>query len=174
MTSDSSSSSQSSDEESTDQKPNSDVNINSIDTSLDAIENQLSSIALNTEITSPSSDHHHESVSEINTEIGIENRRIGESTSSKGSGLWRSDLEVEVEGDVDGGLASPSSSGYAGERGSSGSVGSVTSGSGTDGIREVRDNGLGDDDGVVAVDSTQTEWIRGKRHANEVIVLCIM
>ncbi|XP_071690352.1 vacuolar fusion protein MON1 homolog [Rutidosis leptorrhynchoides] len=174
MTSDSSSSSQSVDEqpESPNHRPNSDVNVNSIDTSLDAIENQLSSIALNTpidEITSPSSDHHHESVSEIDTEIAIEKRinSIGESSSSSKGWFWRNNSEVEVEGELDGALLSPSSSGYAGERGSSGSVGSVTSGSGADGIREIGDNGLGDDDGVVAEDSAQNELIRGKRHADE-------
>ncbi|KAI3826493.1 hypothetical protein L1987_00541 [Smallanthus sonchifolius] len=176
MASDSSSRSPSSDEEeeSAGQKPNSDVNTNSIDNSLDAIENQLSSISLNTSIderTVTSADYNHEPVSEINndslTETVSETRivSIGESSSSRRSGLWTNNLEVEVQAEVDGALSSPSSSGYAGERGSSGSV---TSASGTDVIREVRDNGSSvGDDGVNSLDSSQAQWIRGKRHADE-------
>ncbi|KAL7618852.1 hypothetical protein Lser_V15G02496 [Lactuca serriola] len=178
MASDSSSASSSSDEEeeSAGQKPNVDVNINSIDNSLDAIENQLSSIALNTPIderTLPSTDYHQEPVSEIDDgssrESASEIRRnsIGESSSSRGSGLWRNNLgvEVEVEPEADGELSSPSSSGYAGERGSSSSP---TSACGTDVIRELRDNGSSiGDDGVVPLDPSQTQWIRGKQHADE-------
>ncbi|KAL4560901.1 hypothetical protein LXL04_033057 [Taraxacum kok-saghyz] len=177
MTSDSSSASLSSDdeEESAGQKPNVDVHTNSIDTSLDAIENQLSSIALNTSIDerSVSPTGYHEPVSEIENgslrESVRERRRnsIGESSSSIGLGLSRNHLEVEVEveREADGQLASPSSSGYAGERGSSSSP---TSASGTDVIRELRDNGSSiGDDGVVSVDPSQTQWIRGKRHADE-------
>ncbi|CAH1441624.1 unnamed protein product [Lactuca virosa] len=178
MASDSSSASSSSDEdeESAGQKPNVDVNINSIDNSLDAIENQLSSIALNTPIderTLPSTDYHQEPVSEIDDgssrESASEMRRnsIGESSSSRGSGLWRNNLgvEVEVEPEADGELSSPSSSGYAGERGSSSSP---TSACGTDVIRELRDNGSSiGDDGAVPLDPSQTQWIRGKQHADE-------
>lgn len=178
MASDSSSASSSSDEEeeSAGQKPNVDVNINSIDNSLDAIENQLSSIALNTPIderTLPSTDYHQEPVSEIDDgssrESASEMRRnsIGESSSSRGSGLWRNNLgvEVEVEPEADGELSSPSSSGYAGERGSSSSP---TSACGTDVVRELRDNGSSiGDDGVVPLDPSQTQWIRGKQHADE-------
>ncbi|XP_024982890.1 vacuolar fusion protein MON1 homolog [Cynara cardunculus var. scolymus] len=177
MTSDSSSSSPSSDEEeeSAGQKPNVDVNINSIDNSLDAIENQLSSIALKTSIderTAPSTDYDHEPVvSEVDdgslreSASGMQRSSIGESSSSRALGLWRNNLEVELEAEVDGAPSSPSSSGYAGERGSSGSV---TSASGTDAIRELRDNGSSmGDDGMVSLDSSQTQWIRGKRHADE-------
>ncbi|KAK9058597.1 hypothetical protein SSX86_023439 [Deinandra increscens subsp. villosa] len=167
MASDLSSQSPSSDEEeeeSAGQKPKTAVNANSIDNSLDAIENQLSSISFNTPIderTAPSDDHHHESESLSETAMNS----IGESSSSRRSGLWTSNLEVEVEAEVDGGLASPSSSGYAGERGSSGSV---TSGSGIDVVREVRDNGSSmGDDGAVVLDSSEAQWIRGKRHADE-------
>ncbi|KAL8262987.1 hypothetical protein R6Q59_024336 [Mikania micrantha] len=164
--------------ESTVQIPNITVNTNSIDHSLDAIENQLHSISLNTSIderTSPSADYHLESASEINNgslkENVIETRRnlIGESSSSRRSGLWATNLEAEVEVELeaegDGALSSPSSSGYAGERGSSGSVSSA---SGTDGIRELRDNGSSmGDDGVLSLDSSEAQWIRGKRHADE-------
>lgn len=166
------------DESSADQKPNnSDANTNSIDTSLDAIESQLSSIAFNSpndERTPPNTDYNHESGSLIENEIKNRRNSIGES----GSGLWRNDLEIEVEPEVDGGgLSSPTSSGYAGERGSSGN-GSVSSGSGGDVIREVRDNGYsigggGDDDGGVLLESSESELIRGKRHDDEVIVLCM-
>ncbi|KAL8204729.1 hypothetical protein R6Q57_010352 [Mikania cordata] len=160
------------------QNPNITVNTNSIDHSLDAIENQLHSISLNTSIderTSPSADYHLESASDINDgslkENVIETRRnlIGESSPSRRSGLWannlEADVEVELEAEGDGALSSPSSSGYAGERGSSGSV---TSASGTDGIRELRDNGSSmGDDGVLSLDSSEAQWIRGKRHADE-------
>ncbi|KAJ0627591.1 putative vacuolar fusion protein Mon1 [Helianthus annuus] len=185
MASNSTSQPPSSDEEeeqeanSTVQKPNS----NSIDNSLDAIENQLSSISFTSPIDETiavvSAEYYHESVSEINDsslnesyetvgEIRIDNNNsVGESSHASGSRVWmNNNVEVEVEAEVDGGLSSPSSSGYAGERGSSG--GSVSSGSGTDVIREVRDNGESvGDDGVNTVDSVQAEWISGKRHADE-------
>ncbi|KAI3511786.1 hypothetical protein L1887_18944 [Cichorium endivia] len=178
MASDSSYASPSSDEEeeSAGQKPTVDVNINSIDTSLDAIENQLSSIALNAPIddgTVSSTDYHEEPVSEIDDgslrESVSERRRnsIGESSSSRGSGLWRNNLEVgvELEPEGDGAPSSPSSSGYAGERGSSSSAASASD---TDVIREIRENGSSmGDDGVVPLDPAQAQWIRGKRHADE-------
>lgn len=176
MASDSSPSSPSSDEEeeSAGHKPNIDVNSNSIDNSLDAIENQLSSIVFKTSIddrTAPSTDYDHEPVTEIDDgslrESASERQRssIGESSSSRATGLWRNNLDVELEAEVDGAPSSPSSSGYAGERGSSSSV---TSASGTDVIRELRDNGSSmGDDGMVSLDSSQTQWIRGKRHDDE-------
>ncbi|KAM0038264.1 hypothetical protein Hdeb2414_s0013g00412821 [Helianthus debilis subsp. tardiflorus] len=185
MASNSTSQPPSSDEEeeqeanSTVQKPNS----NSIDNSLDAIENQLSSISFTSPIDETlavvSAEYYHESISEINDsslngsyetvgEIPIDNNNsVGESSHASGSRVWmNNNMEVEVEAEVDGGLSSPSSSGYAGERGSSG--GSVSSSYGTDVIREVRDNGESvGDDGVHTVDSVQAEWISGKRHADE-------
>lgn len=180
-TSRSSSSSSEDEEESKQQSSNQKSNTNSIDNSLDAIENQLSSISFTASIdetTTTIADYNHETVTEVTdgslTEIVSESvgeRRmisIGESSSSRGTGLWMKNVEVEV--DVDGAMASPSSSGYAGERGSSGSV-SVTSGCGSDGVREVRDNGsTAGDDGVNmnSLDSDRGEWISGKRHADEV------
>ncbi|KAI7757841.1 hypothetical protein M8C21_019288 [Ambrosia artemisiifolia] len=94
----------------------------------------------------------------------------GESSNMKASGVWmnnnNNNNNIEVEGERE--VESPSSSGYVGERGSSGSVSSA---SGTDGIREVRDDGDAvvddDDDGVNLVGDSQGEWIRGKRHADE-------
>ncbi|KAJ9558883.1 hypothetical protein OSB04_013497 [Centaurea solstitialis] len=184
MASDSTSNSPSSEEEEEEaesaghQKPNVDVNVNvntnSIDNSLDAIENQLSSIALKTSIderAAVSASTDYDRIESVGSEIDdvIERRRssIGESSSSRA--LWRSNLEVEVEleAEADGAPVSPSSSGYAGERGSSSSV---TSASGTgDAIREVRDNGssMGDDGGVSLDSSSQAQWIRDKRHADE-------
>ncbi|KAD7479718.1 hypothetical protein E3N88_02854 [Mikania micrantha] len=88
MTSESSSLSFS-DEESTGQKPNTDQYIDSIDYSLDAIESQLSSIALNTSIneeTPSAADDHHEHVngSSKKTESIISRNSFGESSPSKG------------------------------------------------------------------------------------------
>lgn len=78
--------------------------------------------------------------------------------SDGGVVVWR-----EVEGDA---VASPSSSGYAGERGSS----SASSASGIEEIEEhqvrVRDRSL-----VNGIADSQPAWIPGKRHENEV---CLM
>nr|XP_043610430.1 vacuolar fusion protein MON1 homolog [Erigeron canadensis] len=150
MTDNKSNSSSSEDEESTAQNPN------SIDTSLDAIENQLSSISFH-------------SPTDSGPEFGTENASIsiGES-SGMGSGLWKinNNNDNNLEGEEERGNVSPNSSGYAGERGSS-----VSLSSGTDGIKEIFDNNGFDDhddeDGVVAVDSEKAERIHGKRHADE-------
>ncbi|KAI7757832.1 hypothetical protein M8C21_019279 [Ambrosia artemisiifolia] len=218
MASDSSSipplSSEDEEDESSVQKPSSVVNTNnSIDTSLDAIENQLSSISFNTpiDVTPPpaAANYNHEHLTDINDGSLIETDRktiinidsVGQSSNMSGLGLWinntnnnnnieinegmltetggessnmkasgvwmnnNNNNNIEVEGERE--VESPSSSGYVGERGSSGSVSSA---SGTDGIREVRDNGdaVGDDDdGVNLVGDSQGEWVRGKRHADE-------
>lgn len=172
MTSDSSSSSS---DESTDQDPNPDRNIDSIDHSLDAIETQLTSIALNQPDTLIDDDEEaaanstkEEPVLEIANgslkeeitvaEVESESRSslIPESSSSSRAVLWRNNSELEMDGQ-----SSPSSSGYAGERGSS----TATSASGTDDIREVRDNGSSID-GLLDP-SSQSQWVPGKRHLNE-------
>ncbi|GAB4825425.1 Vacuolar fusion protein mon1 [Ancistrocladus abbreviatus] len=89
----------------------------------------------------------------------VDEARGGESRecNSAPSGLWRVNLEVEVDA-----MASPSSSGYAGERGSSAGSASGVDEIGENEIREVRD-----DDEFNGVTGLQTSWVPGKRHVNE-------
>ncbi|KAI3520519.1 hypothetical protein L1887_09968 [Cichorium endivia] len=154
------------DKESTGQKPNTDHNIDSIDYSLDAIENQLSSIALNTSIdeeTPSIADDHHEPVTDANVSEMERERLInstGESNLSRETGVWRNGSEVEV----DGATSSRCSSGYAGEMGTSSGTASA---SGADDIQELRNNSSSvDNDGEVS-HSAQSQWVPGKRHMDE-------
>ncbi|KAI3748245.1 hypothetical protein L6452_11205 [Arctium lappa] len=170
MTSNSSSSSFSKEEESAGQKPVIDHNIDSIDDSLDAVDNQLSSIASNTsineEMPSVANDHHHQPVTEVGNGSSreIESERLinfnGESNLSTPAGMWRNNSEVEI----DGATSSLCSSGYAGERGSSGGA---TCASGTDDIQELRNNSSSvGEDGEFLV-SAKSQWVPGKRHGDE-------
>ncbi|XP_076903350.1 vacuolar fusion protein MON1 homolog [Bidens hawaiensis] len=167
MTSDSPSSSSSIEEH----ESNSIAN-NSIDTSLDAIETQLSSISFSNEFTPSSSNHHDVTVSDITNEplthtVSDTFRNIN-NNHSIGESSYTNNLEVEVEVE-DGAMSSPSSSGYAGVRGSSsGGAGSVTSAA-SDAIREEFNGDSVADDGLNlnSVENSQAQWVRGKRHDDE-------
>ncbi|XP_058197270.1 vacuolar fusion protein MON1 homolog isoform X1 [Rhododendron vialii] len=183
----SNSDSSTSSDDSTSQNPNPNPNPNSasIDQSLDAIEDQLTSISLahpndtvSDAAASSSSgeevfkdapngsileeeNHKERSEGEI-----VEEEVVGdEEEVREGSLVWR---RVNSEVDVDR-PSSPSSSGYAGERGSS--SGGASSGSGIEEIGEDRicdeaGNGRGEFfDG--ASDSQAPPWVPGKRHVDE-------
>uniref|UniRef100_A0A5B6ZZE3 Vacuolar fusion protein MON1 homolog n=1 Tax=Davidia involucrata TaxID=16924 RepID=A0A5B6ZZE3_DAVIN len=174
MASDSNSSTSSDD--STDQDPNP----NSLDQSLDAIDDRLASIALTQpdavvvddtssyqeplkEVVNGSLDednHKESSAGEIEEEsLSNQLHESSEVLASSSSGvMWRrtnSELEVDVP-------SSPSSSGYAGERGSS----SATSASGIE--EEVGEDEICEvekDDSFDGVSDSQ--WVPGKRHVDE-------
>lgn len=181
MSSDSNASSSS--DESTDHiKPNADRNIGSIDHSLDAIETQLTSIALNQPQDSQiESESESEAEAEANSStdevpvLEIANVSLKEEIITV--------PEVEIEGEESrernlipessnnseremDGLSSPSSSGYAGERGSSSGA---TSASGTDEVPDAQDNGASSSvDGMLDSTLQQPQWVPGKRHVDEV------
>lgn len=181
MSSDSNASS-SSDESADHIKPNADRNIGSIDHSLDAIETQLTSIALNQPQDSLiESESESEAEAEANSSadevpvLEIANVSLKEEIITV--------PEVEIEGEESrernlipdssnnseremDGLSSPSSSGYAGERGSSSGA---TSGSGTDEVADAQDNGASSSvDGMLDYTLQQPQWVPGKRHVDEV------
>ncbi|KAA8544050.1 hypothetical protein F0562_021773 [Nyssa sinensis] len=160
---------------------------NSLDQSLDAIEDQLASIAVTQpdgvvdetssslgpfkEVANGSLDtdiHQESTTGEIKEESrgnqlrefsGVEFSKEVLASSSSGF-VWRrtnSELEVDVP-------SSPSSSGYAGERGSS----NATSASGIEelGVDEICE--LGKDDSFNGVSDLQaSSWVPGKRHLDE-------
>lgn len=160
-----------------DPEPNPNSTPNSIDQSLDAIENQLASISMaQSELDSKTqldfgayensqlNDVRNGSCNQELTDAGVVEEEtvlpnsLAEASSSRaGSSLiWRSNSEVD-EADV---LPSPSSSAYAGERGSSGSS-SRSSGIG-DEIHEI-----GDDGSANGVSVRNAQWAPGKRHEDE-------
>lgn len=144
MTSQSSSSPQLSDTEDHSSPPI--QNPNSIDHSLDAIENQLSSLSFTT---------------------ALDDRNNGDESVPENDGessfVWRNDDDVEEGGGGGGGmLESPSSSGYAGE------IGSDSSNDDDDGIKEVREDN-GDDR-----EEANAELIRGKQRSDEVIFMKLL
>lgn len=183
MSSDSNASS-SSDESADHIKPNADRNIGSIDHSLDAIETQLTSIALNQpqdSLIESESESESEAEAEANSStdevpvLEIANVSLKEEIITV--------PEVEIEGEESrernlipessnnseremDGLSSPSSSGYAGERGSSSGA---TSASGTDEVLDAQDNGASSSvDGMLDSTLQQPQWVPGKRHVDEV------
>ncbi|KAL4576943.1 hypothetical protein LXL04_013044 [Taraxacum kok-saghyz] len=170
MTSHSSSSSfPDNDDEPAGPKRNTDDNIGSIDYSLDAIENQLSSIALKTSIDGerPSvADDHHELLTETakGSSREIESERpinsTGESNLSTETGVWRNSSEVEV----DGATSSPCSSGYAGEMGTSSGTASA---SGADDVQQHRNSSSSEGNNGEVLHSAQSQWVPGKRHVDE-------
>ncbi|KAH0704612.1 hypothetical protein KY285_018890 [Solanum tuberosum] len=160
-----------------DRKPKVGPSANSIDQSLDAIENQLSSISVgqseyeseadsDVEIKEPSSSN-QDKLKELPN--GLLNRNSEADTSeelppinvvedvSSSVPVWRNNSE-EMEA-----LASPSSSGYAGERGSSNASSRDT------GIEEVDGEILeiGNGDSFDGGSNSQVQWLPGKRHGNE-------
>ncbi|CAK9165182.1 unnamed protein product [Ilex paraguariensis] len=167
-----------------DQNPNPNPDPNSIDRSLDAIEDRLASISLAQSETASSNeeplkevangsmnDNNHEestvakmeeqSRSKLVTESSFVFEEVKES-SSTGGFTWRNNSELEVE---ENGSSSPSSSGYAGGRGSSG-------GTSASGIEEVGEDdgirGVGNDDSINGVsDLQENSWVPGKRHVDE-------
>ncbi|RAL40195.1 hypothetical protein DM860_008335 [Cuscuta australis] len=149
---------------------------NSIDQSLDAIENQLASISmsqseLDLETELDFGAHEKSQLKEVRNgsykqettdsgaeeETALRNAHAEASSSREGSAfIWRSNSEVdETEA-----LPSPSSSAYAGERGSSGSS-SRGSGIG-DEIHEV-----GNHDSADGVSECNAQRAPGKRHGDE-------
>ncbi|KAG5515487.1 hypothetical protein RHGRI_036515 [Rhododendron griersonianum] len=191
MGSNSDSSTSSDDSTSQNPNPNPIPNSASIDQSLDAIEDQLTSISLahpndtvsDAAASSSSSgeevfkdapngsileDENHKERSEgeiVEEEVVGDVEEEEEEEVREGSLVWR---RVNSEVDVDR-PSSPSSSGYAGERGSSN--GGASSGSGIEEIGEDRicdeaGNGRGEFfDG--ASDSQAPPWVPGKRHVDE-------
>lgn len=160
-----------------DRKPKVGPSANSIDQSLDAIENQLSSISVgqseyeseadsDDEIKEPSSSN-QDKLKELpngllNKNSGTDNSEelppmnVVEDVSSLVP-VWRNNSE-EMEAP-----ASPSSSGYAGERGSSNASSRDTGIEEVDG--EILEIGKGDSfDGG---SNSQVQWLPGKRHGNE-------
>lgn len=179
MSSDSNASS-SSDESADRINPNADRNIGSIDHSLDAIETQLTSIALNQpQDTLIESESESEAEANSGTDevpvLEIANRSLkeeiitipeveieGEESRERNS-ITESSNNSEREMD---GQSSPSSSGYAGERGSSSGAASA---SGTDELRDAQDNGASSSvDGMLDSTLQQPQWVPGKRHVDEV------
>ncbi|KAG5618535.1 hypothetical protein H5410_018359 [Solanum commersonii] len=160
-----------------DRKPKVGPSANSIDQSLDAIENQLSSISVgqseyeseadsDVEIKEPSSSN-QDKLKELPN--GLLNRNSEAYTSeelppinvvedvSSSVPVWRNNSE-EMEAP-----ASPSSSGYAGERGSSNASSRDTSIEEVDGeIHEIGNGGSFD-----GGSNSQVQWLPGKRHGNE-------
>lgn len=164
---------------------------NSIDQSLDAIENQLASISMSQSVSEPDSESEpdHDGVKGGTMELRngslneIEQLSSPSSFSGEVSGVGEEvEVEVEVEGqeqtpeasssrvwrnapeveDVET-PSSPSSSGYAGERGSTSS---------TSGIEEINDNGseiheVQNDGEFVEMSDSQAPWVPGKRHGDE-------
>ncbi|XP_073291810.1 vacuolar fusion protein MON1 homolog [Primulina huaijiensis] len=181
-----SSSAESNDHQNPDSSSDQDPNPDSIDQSLDALENQLASISISSNPPSMTLDDDEveedekveESVERINISNGplngeirgnevedeIEEKQIGGMSMAETSGVikessslpWRNISEGE-ETELP---LSPSSSGYAGERGS------------TSGGDEINDDDDGDEneirevrnDGVVG---SQEPFISGKRHPDE-------
>lgn len=182
---------------------------NSIDQSLDAIENQLASISMSQSVSEPDSESESDhGVKDETKELRngsfneIEQLSFHSSFSGEVSGVGEEVVEVKVEGqeededeeeeqeqevdvpeasssrvwrnaseveDVEA-PSSPSSSGYAGERGSTSS---------TSGIEEINDNGseiheVQNDGEFDAVSDSQTPWVPGKRHGDEVSPLFVI
>lgn len=180
---------------------------NSIDQSLDAIENQLASISMSQSVSEPDSESESDhGVKDETKELRngsfneIEQLCFHSSFSGEVSGVGEEVVEVKVEGqdeeeeqeqeqevdvpeasssrvwrnaseveDVEA-PSSPSSSGYAGERGSTSS---------TSGIEEINDNGseiheVQNDGEFDAVSDSQTPWVPGKRHGDEVSPLFVI
>ncbi|CAH9139921.1 unnamed protein product [Cuscuta epithymum] len=165
----------SSDDQISYREPNPNRTPNSIDQSLDAIENQLASISMLQPELDPVTEFDSESEAARLKELsnGSYNHEIKdgdakeetffvnsltEASSSRAGGtlIWRSNSEVdETEA-----LPSPSSSAYAGERGSSGSS-SRDSGIG-DEIYEVRN-----DESADGVSESSAQWVPRNRHGDE-------
>ncbi|PHU24060.1 hypothetical protein BC332_09167 [Capsicum chinense] len=162
-----------------DRKPKVGPSTNTIDQSLDAIENQLSSISVgqseyesefdsvsdldNKEASSSNQDKLKELANGLlNGNSGADNSQEVPSSNvvedvSSSTVVWRNNSE-EIEAP-----ASPSSSGYAGERGSSNASSRDSGIEEVDG--EIIDIGNGDSfDGVL---NSQVQWLPGKRHSNE-------
>lgn len=161
-----------------DRKPKVGPSTNSIDQSLDAIENQLSSISvgqseyesefdsdLDTKEALPSNPDKLNELANglLNQDSGAHNSEelsrsnVLEDISS--STVVRRNNSEEMEAP-----ASPSSSGYAGERGSS------NASSRDNGIEEVDGEILeiGNGDSFDRGSNSQVQWLPGKRHGNEV------
>lgn len=185
MSSDSNASS-SSDESADHIKPNADRNIGSIDHSLDAIETQLTSIALNQpqdSLIESESESESESEAEAEANSSTDEVPVLEIANVSLKEEIITVPEVEIEGEESrernlipessnnseremDGLSSPSSSGYAGERGSSSGA---TSASGTDEVPDAQDNGASSSvDGMLDSTLQQPQWVPGKRHVDEV------
>lgn len=165
-----------------DQNPNSILSSNSgsIDTSLDATENQLESISITSQTEARSFNQREEQLMFTNglltEESGskvadefkkeLSDSKLMEESSSgvimNSSSVWRySSLEAEeVESP-----SSPSSSGYAGERGSSNGATSLGDEEiHQDSIREARNAGIL---------SSQEQWVPRERDLNEVSLINI-
>ncbi|XP_075112770.1 vacuolar fusion protein MON1 homolog isoform X1 [Nicotiana tabacum] len=153
-----------------DRKPKIGPSSNSIDQSLDAIENQLSSISVSQPESEPEFDDANDASpsnqdklanGSLNENPGAEElsrSNVVEDFSSS-SLMWRNNSE-EMEAP-----SSPSSSGYAGERGSS------NASSRASGIEEEVDGEIleiGNSDSFDGVSDTQVQWLPGKRHSSEV------
>ncbi|XP_075112771.1 vacuolar fusion protein MON1 homolog isoform X2 [Nicotiana tabacum] len=152
-----------------DRKPKIGPSSNSIDQSLDAIENQLSSISVSQPESEPEFDDANDASpsnqdklanGSLNENPGAEElsrSNVVEDFSSS-SLMWRNNSE-EMEAP-----SSPSSSGYAGERGSS------NASSRASGIEEEVDGEIleiGNSDSFDGVSDTQVQWLPGKRHSSE-------
>ncbi|XP_075107659.1 vacuolar fusion protein MON1 homolog isoform X1 [Nicotiana tabacum] len=152
-----------------DRKPKIGPSSNSIDQSLDAIENQLSSISVSQPESEPEFDDAKDTSpsnqdklvnGSLNENPGAEELpriNVAEDFSSS-SAMWRNNSE-EMEAP-----SSPSSSGYAGERGSS------NASSRTSGIEEEVDGEIleiGNSDSFDGVSDSQVQWLPGKRHGSE-------
>lgn len=158
---------------------NQDLNPDSIDQSLDAIENRLVSISMSSHPEMEPFDQEEEQpepMEQLTTTIGLMNGEIGEevvvdeikeeeqaksslkaeaSKVIEASSVWRNNSVEEA--------TSPSSSGYAGEGGSSGDAASVGD--------EIKGDEIKDDDAEVrsyGVLRSQEQWTRGKRNLDEV------
>ncbi|CAN4086316.1 unnamed protein product [Withania somnifera] len=147
--------------------------VDSIDRSLDAIENQLSSISVG------QSEYEYESESELDTKEAsspnqdkLKELENGDSGVGNFEELPRGNVVEDVistsvvwrnnSGEMEA-LASPSSSGYAGGRGSS------NASSRDSGIEEVDGEILeiGNGDSFDGASNSQVQWLPGKRHGNE-------
>ncbi|XP_009798422.1 vacuolar fusion protein MON1 homolog isoform X2 [Nicotiana sylvestris] len=152
-----------------DRKPKIGPSSNSIDQSLDAIENQLSSISVSQPESEPEFDDANDASpsnqdklanGSLNENPGAEElprSNVVEDFSSS-SLMWRNNSE-EMEAP-----SSPSSSGYAGERGSS------NASSRASGIEEEVDGEIleiGNSDSFDGVSDSQVQWLPGKRHSSE-------
>ncbi|OIT04342.1 hypothetical protein A4A49_20796 [Nicotiana attenuata] len=152
-----------------DRKPKIGPSSNSIDQSLDAIENQLSSIS----VSQPESEPEFNDAIDISpsNQDKLANGSLSENPGaeelprsnvvedfSSSSVMWRNNSE-EMEAP-----SSPSSSGYAGERGSS------NASSRASGIEEEVDGEIleiGNSDSFDGVSDSQVQWLPGKRHGSE-------
>ncbi|KAK4362250.1 hypothetical protein RND71_017491 [Anisodus tanguticus] len=144
-----------------DRKPKVGPSTDSIDQSLDAIENQLSSISVvQSEFDSDLDTEEASSSNQDKLANGLLNGNPGADSNvlEDLSSVWRN-MSEEMEAP-----SSPSSSGYAAERGSNNA-----SSSRDIGIEEVDGEivEIGNSDSFDGVSDSQVQWLPGKRHGNE-------